>query len=55
MDIASDVTVLEFPDVNYNFTSQTRFDLSNTALSTTWNATQTFDSTGRPSDSDHDN
>ena len=53
-DIADDVMTIEIPDNDYNFNTQSRFDIVGTPMASTYNATQTFDMTGKPKDSDHD-
>ena len=54
-DIAEDLVTIDLPEDEYNKNTQTRFDIANPILATTWNATQTFDSKGQPRDSDNDN
>ena len=53
-DIAEDLVKIELPEAEYDNNTQTRFDISNPTLATTWNATQTFNSNGTPRDSDND-
>ena len=53
-DIADDVMTIEIPNNEYNFNTQSRFDVLSTPMATTYNATQTFDMTGKPKDNDHD-
>jgi hypothetical protein len=53
-DIAEDVVTIELPKAEYNFDTQTRFDVVNPILAVTWNTTQTFGTKGEPRDSDND-
>ena len=53
-DIAEDVIKVTLPETDYNSVTQTRFDSSDASMSITWNATQTFNSSGQPTDSDND-
>ena len=53
-DIADDVMTIEIPDNDYNFNTQSRFDVLSTPMATTYNGTQTFDSYGKPKDQDND-
>lgn len=53
-DIAEDVVTIELPEAEYNNNTQTRFDIANPILATTWNTTQTFDTKGAPKDKDND-
>ena len=45
---------LNVPDHSYNHETQTVHGDSLVIFATTWNATQTFDSNGRPKDKDND-
>jgi hypothetical protein len=42
------------PSSTYRHNEQRRFDSSNQPMMITFNATQTFDGSGRPKDSDND-
>ncbi len=53
-DIAEDMVKIEIPEAEYDNTTQTRYDMANPVLAITWNATQTYDSYGKPKDSDND-
>lgn len=53
-DIAEDLLTIELPDSKYDSKSQKRYDVVDPVLAITWNATQTFDSSGKPKDSDND-
>lgn len=53
-DIAEDLLTIELPDSKYDSNTQTRYDVVDPILAITWNGTQTFDSSGRPKDSDND-
>lgn len=53
-DIAEDVLTIELPESKYDNNAQTRYDVVNPVLAITWGQTQTFDSSGKPKDSDND-
>lgn len=53
-DIAEDVVTVELPELNYDKKTQTRYNRFDPVAGTTWNATQTFSSSGQPRDSDND-
>jgi hypothetical protein len=53
-DIAEDLLTIELPESTYDSNTQTRYDVVNPVLAITWSATQTFDSSGKPKDSDND-
>lgn len=53
-DIADDVMTIEIPDSDYNFNTQSRFDVVNSPMAVTWNTTQTFGTSGQPKDVDND-
>ena len=53
-DIAQRKVVLPTVDVSYSHDSQTNQDDPNVVVMITFNATQTFNAKGQPSDSDHD-
>ncbi len=49
---ATEPVRIDVPNRSYNWASQTTFD--GTSCDVTWNATQTFDYKGNPTDSDND-
>jgi hypothetical protein len=55
-DLAEESLKVTIQGNEYSTNSQTRFDLEDrtTALTITWNGTQTFDWNGRPNDADND-
>ena len=55
-ELAQHIEVLQIEDNDYNCLSQTRFDVVNPILASTSTSagTQTFDSYGKPKDSDSD-
>lgn len=53
-DIAEEVSTIELPDSKYDSINQIRYDVVNPVLAITWGQTQTFDSLGKPKDSDND-
>lgn len=55
-DLAEESTKLLIQGNEYSVNSQTRFDCEDrvSALTMTWNGTQTFDYSGKPWDADND-
>lgn len=54
-ELATEPTKINLKEADYSCANQTRFNIGNEALAMTFNATQTFDHKGKPSDNDHDN
>jgi hypothetical protein len=54
LDLARPQISVHMPKSEYNHQSQSRFVQGEVVLATTWNATQTFNNAGNPSDKDND-